>query len=77
MNPLAHADLVHFPIVDDELQVGGVPLSQLAARVGRTPFFAYDRRVIDLRRDPEYGRHVARIWDLLGVDRERHAGSPA
>ena len=39
--------------------------------------FPRPRRVIDLRRDPEYGRHVARIWDLLGVDRERHAGSPA
>jgi hypothetical protein len=33
--------------------------------------------VIDLRRDPEYGQHVARIWDLLGVDRERHSASPA
>ncbi len=39
--------------------------------------FPRPRRVIDLRRDPEYGRHVAHIWDLLGVDRERHAASPA
>jgi diaminopimelate decarboxylase len=44
-----HAEFKHFPISDDELVVGGVPLSQLAARVGRTPFFAYDRRVIDAR----------------------------
>ena len=49
MNPLRHPELKHFPIVDDELVVGGVPLSQLAARVGRTPFFAYDRRLIDAR----------------------------
>jgi diaminopimelate decarboxylase len=38
----------------DELVVGGVPLSRLAERVGRTPFFAYDRgritqRVAELR----------------------------
>ncbi|MFO1320404.1 MAG: pyridoxal-dependent decarboxylase, exosortase A system-associated [Burkholderiales bacterium] len=35
-----------FPIRDGQLTVGGVPITQLAARVGRTPFYAYDRRVI-------------------------------
>ena len=39
--------------------------------------FARPRRVIELRKDPEYGRHVARIWELLGVDRERHAPTRA
>lgn len=38
-----------FGTVDGELIVGGVPLSRLAARVGSTPFFAYDRRLIDTR----------------------------
>ncbi|MBL0090026.1 MAG: pyridoxal-dependent decarboxylase, exosortase A system-associated [Ideonella sp.] len=43
-----------FPVVDGELIVGGMPLSRLAARVGQTPFYAYDRnlltrRVSDLR----------------------------
>ena len=43
-----------FPVVGGELVVGGVPVSQLAARVGSTPFFAYDRsrlthRVEELR----------------------------
>lgn len=38
-----------FPVVDDELIVGGVPLTRLAARVGRTPFYAYDRAVIARR----------------------------
>jgi diaminopimelate decarboxylase len=38
-----------FPVVDDELQVGGMPLSSLAARVGRTPFYAYDRAAIAAR----------------------------
>lgn len=32
-----------------ELLIGGVPVSRLAARVGSTPFFAYDRRRIDER----------------------------
>jgi diaminopimelate decarboxylase len=38
-----------FPVVDDCLQVGGLSLLQLAARVGQTPFYAYDRRLIDER----------------------------
>jgi len=37
-----HAPLP-FPVVDDVLQVGGIPLTRLAQRVGRTPFYAYDR----------------------------------
>lgn len=35
-----------FPVRDGELIVGGLPLSRLAARVGRTPFFAYDRSIL-------------------------------
>ncbi|MFC0541240.1 pyridoxal-dependent decarboxylase, exosortase A system-associated [Kutzneria chonburiensis] len=43
-----------FPRVDGVLAVGGVPVDRLAARVGGTPFFAYDRdrltaRVTELR----------------------------
>jgi diaminopimelate decarboxylase len=38
-----------FPVVDDELQVGGIPLTELAARVGRTPFYAYDRTLLSGR----------------------------
>jgi diaminopimelate decarboxylase len=38
-----------FPVIDDCLQVGGVPLTQLAIRVGQTPFYAYDRRLLDER----------------------------
>ncbi|QBE63615.1 pyridoxal-dependent decarboxylase, exosortase A system-associated [Pseudoduganella lutea] len=50
-----HAPLLQFPVVDDCLQVGGVPLPRLAQRVGQTPFYAYDRgaltaRVAELRR---------------------------
>lgn len=38
-----------FPVENGELVVGGIPLTRLAARVGRTPFYAYDRRLLDAR----------------------------
>lgn len=38
-----------FPVVDGEIVVGGIPLSRLAAQVGQTPFYAYDRRLLTLR----------------------------
>src|SRR5262249_16380613 len=41
-----HPAIVRFPVVNHCIQVGGIPLSRLAKRVGRTPFFAYDRNVI-------------------------------
>ena len=44
-----HAPQTQFPVVDDCLQVGGVPLTRLAQRVGSTPFYAYDRALITQR----------------------------
>ncbi len=44
-----HAAMSGWPIVDDCLVVGGIPLTRLARRVGRTPFYAYDRALIDRR----------------------------
>ena len=38
-----------FPVADGCLQVGGMPLTRLAARVGSTPFYAYDRRLLTQR----------------------------
>lgn len=38
-----------FPCINGELQVGGLSLSQVATRVGRTPFYVYDSRRIDAR----------------------------
>ncbi|RDE51755.1 MAG: pyridoxal-dependent decarboxylase, exosortase A system-associated [Candidatus Accumulibacter meliphilus] len=38
-----------FPIRDGELVVGGMPLTRLAARVGQTPFYAYDRGLLTRR----------------------------
>jgi len=44
-----HAALTQFPVVDDMLQVGGMPLKRLAERIGRTPFYAYDRACLSAR----------------------------
>lgn len=44
-----HAPMTQFAITGNELLVGGIPLSRLAARAGGTPFFAYDRTLLDAR----------------------------
>ncbi|HAM26668.1 MAG TPA: pyridoxal-dependent decarboxylase, exosortase A system-associated, partial [Microbacteriaceae bacterium] len=49
MKPHEHA--AAFGTLEGELRVGGLPLSRLAARVGSTPFFAYDRGILDARVD--------------------------
>ncbi|MGO4105355.1 pyridoxal-dependent decarboxylase, exosortase A system-associated [Leifsonia sp. YAF41] len=49
MKPQEH--IAAFGTMDGELRVGGIPLSRLAARVGSTPFFAYDRALLDQRVD--------------------------
>jgi diaminopimelate decarboxylase len=38
-----------FDQVDGQLAVGGVPVSRLTERVGSTPYFAYDRRLLTER----------------------------
>ena len=44
-----HAARDQFPTEKGELLIGGMPLSRLAARVGRTPFYAYDRKALNDR----------------------------
>ncbi|MEF8714814.1 MAG: pyridoxal-dependent decarboxylase, exosortase A system-associated [Accumulibacter sp.] len=44
-----HALINPFPIRNGELVVGGLPLSRLAARVGQTPFYVYDRHLLTQR----------------------------
>jgi len=44
-----HWSMGQFPVINDCLHIGGIPLTQLAARVGQTPFYAYDRRLLDER----------------------------
>ena len=41
-----HAPMAQFPVSDGELVVGGIPLTRLAERVGQTPFYAYDRKLL-------------------------------
>ena len=44
-----HAPMNQFSVRDGELVVGGERLSLLAARVGQTPFYAYDRSLLRAR----------------------------
>ena len=51
MNSIAplHAPMKQFPVSNGELMVGGIPLKHLVARVGRTPFYVYDRALLTRR----------------------------
>ena len=45
----AHAPMNQFATASGQLLVGGVTLQRLAARVGQTPFYAYDRELLSSR----------------------------
>lgn len=38
-----------FPVEGAELVIGGIPITRLAARAGQTPFYAYDRGLLNAR----------------------------
>ncbi len=59
-----HAPIEQFEVREDCLVVGGEPLTRLAERVGRTPFYAYDRAVLD--------RRVRALRDALPREIELH-----
>ncbi|MYM35005.1 pyridoxal-dependent decarboxylase, exosortase A system-associated [Duganella sp. FT94W] len=59
-----HAALRQFPVLDDCLHLGGITLTRLAERVGRTPFYAYERCHIQSR--------VALLRDLLPPSLQVH-----
>ena len=44
-----HMPMTQFPTIDGSLAIGGVPLPRLAERVGQTPFYAYDRKLLSDR----------------------------
>ena len=44
-----HAPMDQFVARDGVLQIGGQPLTRLADRIGRTPFYAYDRALLTRR----------------------------
>ncbi len=49
MNTLQHWPARAFAVQDDSLVVGGLSLARLSERVGRTPFYAYERQAISAR----------------------------
>jgi diaminopimelate decarboxylase len=61
---LAHASMDPFAVAGGELLVGGLPLRRLAARVGSTPFYAYDRALLQAR--------VAQLRSTLPTGVELH-----
>jgi diaminopimelate decarboxylase len=62
--PTRHDAFAEFEVIEDCLQFGGMPLTRLAARVGATPFYAYDRRRLDAR--------VAQLRAMLPSDVRLH-----
>jgi diaminopimelate decarboxylase len=48
-SPLRHTEFPFSARQSDELVIGGLPLSRLAARIGQTPFYAYERTALDRR----------------------------
>lgn len=44
-----HAPVTQFPIRDHCLVIDDIPLTRLAQRIGSTPFYAYDRKLISAR----------------------------
>ena len=59
----AHVPMAQFPVVGDRLQIGGIPLTELAQRVGRTPFYAYDRALM-ARRVELLRQHLPAVVEL-------------
>lgn len=49
VTPPQHLPMTQFETLGDELLVNGQPLSRVAARVGCTPFYAMDRRLLTER----------------------------
>ncbi|MEN6585602.1 MAG: pyridoxal-dependent decarboxylase, exosortase A system-associated, partial [Sulfuricella sp.] len=63
-SPARHAPNLLLPVVDDCLQIGGMPLTRLAERAGSTPFYAYDRHLMTER--------VAQLRAALPADIHLH-----
>ncbi len=59
-----HAPHPFFGHTGSELVIGGIPVSRLAAQVGQTPFYAYDRNVLTAR--------VAELRDALPSEIHLH-----
>ena len=44
-----HVPMDQFSIIDNCLQVGGIPITELVKKVGQTPFYAYDQKLMSDR----------------------------
>ena len=44
-----HAPMNQFPVVNDCLQIGGRPVTEIATEVGGAPFYVYDRQLMTRR----------------------------
>ena len=44
-----HTKMDQFAVKNNELILGGIPITQLAQQLGQTPFYAYDRKLITKR----------------------------
>lgn len=49
MSSIRHTAPLSCPVSDNQLIIGGLSITRLAERVGRTPFYAYDRARISAR----------------------------
>ena len=49
MSSIRHIAPLSVPTSEQQLVIGGLPVTRLAERVGRTPFYAYDRALISAR----------------------------
>ncbi|NEX21019.1 pyridoxal-dependent decarboxylase, exosortase A system-associated [Thiorhodococcus mannitoliphagus] len=49
MSSIRHTAPLSCAISDNQLVIGGFPITRLTERVGRTPFYAYDRALISAR----------------------------
>lgn len=62
--PALHFQKILFPVVDNCMQIGGIPLTRLAEKIASTPFYAYDRKLISER--------VAQLRAVLPADIHLH-----
>ena len=77
-----HAPMNQFATADGQLLVGGLTLQRLAARVGQTPFYAYDRQLLRSRvaelRAALWGEGSAQLHAPFSYpDRGQHPDRPA
>ncbi len=59
-----HASMNQFAVIDNCLQIAGMPLPELAAQMGEQPFYAYDSSVIDAQ--------IAKLRKALPADIHLH-----